>query len=363
MDETHLYRKIAESIRMQIMRGELQPGEALPSVRVMAVRWGCTLGTIQRAYQELARHGLITSRPGQGTRVVERLPARGEIALQKAALIHRAEAFLLEVLTAGYMPEEVEDAVRIALDRWRVVEQQAVTPLSQVIRFAGSHDLAVTWLAGHFAEIVPGYRLKLSFMGSMGGLSTLAENQADMAGCHLWDEQSDTYNLPYVQRVLPGRRLALVTLAYRRLGLIVPSGNPDHVHGLADLSQPGIRFVNRQPGSGTRLWLDANLKRLNISQQSIQGYSDERITHSEVARAVADGTAQVGLGLEAAAHPFGLDFIQLAYERYDLVMSESVYQLPAIQRLLDWLGRNGQKAFAGLAGYDTSDTGQSTLIG
>jgi putative molybdopterin biosynthesis protein len=232
-----------------------------------------------------------------------------------------------------------------------------------VIRFAGSHDLAITWLAGHFAEIVPGYQLQLAFMGSMGGLTALAENRADLAGCHLWDEQTDTYNLPFLPRVLPGRRMALVTLAYRRLGLIVPTGNPQQVTGLADLTRPSVRFINRQNGSGTRLWLDANLSRLDISPASIQGYSDERMTHSEVARSVADGEAQVGLGLEAAARPFGLDFILLARERYDLVMSESTYQLPAIQRLLDWLGRNGQQAFAGLAGYEVSDTGQNILVG
>ena len=94
MDETFLYRKIANSIRMQILRGELRPGQQLGSVRLMAGQWGCTLGTIQRAYQELVRHGLVTSRPGQGTRVVDRLPGRGETALQKATLIHRAEVIL-----------------------------------------------------------------------------------------------------------------------------------------------------------------------------------------------------------------------------------------------------------------------------
>jgi putative molybdopterin biosynthesis protein len=363
MDETYLYRKIADSIRMQILHGELHPGEQLPSVRKMAEQWDCTLGTIQRAYKELARNGLITSRPGQGTRVVDRLSGRGEAALQKASLIHRAESFLLEVLTAGYLPEEVEEAVRLALDRWRVVEQQTTAPAGLVLRFAGSHDLAVTWLAGHFGEIVPGHILQIGFMGSMGGLSALVENHADLAGCHLWDEDTDIYNLPYIGRIFQGKRMAIVSLAYRRLGLIVPAGNPDNVTGLADLVQPQLRFVNRQAGSGTRVWLDANLRRIEIPGTSIIGYDDERVTHSEVARAVADGVARVGLGLEAAAMAFGLDFVMLTRERYDLVMPESVFQLPTIQKLIDWLEKKGAQAFTGLRGYDTSITGQSLIIG
>lgn len=363
MDETFLYRKIADSIRMQILRGELRPGQQLGSVRLMAGQWGCTLGTIQRAYQELVRHGLVTSRPGQGTRVVERLPGRGEAALQKATLIHRAESFLLEVLTAGYMPDEVEDAVRLALDRWRVVEQQTAAPAALTIRFAGSHDLAVTWLAGHFAEIVPGYMLQVGFMGSTGGLTALAENRVDLAGCHLWDEESDTYNVPYLLRLLPGRRLVRVTLAYRRLGLILPAGNPDGVSELIDISRSGLRFINRQAGSGTRVWLDAKLRRLGISPRSIAGYQDERATHSEIARVIAEGDARAGLGLEAAARAFGLDFIPLTRERYDLVMYESFYLLPAMQKLVGWLGSQGQQAFSGLVGYETGETGLSEIIG
>jgi putative molybdopterin biosynthesis protein len=363
MDETFLYRKIADTIRMQILRSELRPGEYLPSVRTMAEQWGCTQGTIQRAYRELSRHGLVTSRPGQGTRVADSLPARGEAALHTASLINRTEAFLLEVLTAGYLPSEVEDAFRLALDRWRVVEQQAAAPAALNIRFAGSHDLAVTWLAGHFAEILPGYQLNIGFMGSLGGLRELAENRADIAGSHLWDEASDTYNLPYVQRLMPGQRMALVTLAYRRLGLIVPAGDPDGISDLADLTRRGLRFVNRQAGSGTRVWLDAQLRRLGIDSNAIAGYELEKATHSEVARTVAQGDAHLGLGLEAAASPFGLDFIPLTRERYDLVMYESYYQTPAVQKLVSWLSTQAAQAFSGLIGYDTSATGETILVG
>lgn len=353
MEETHLYRQIADAVRRQILEGELKPGDRLPPVREMIAHWGCTIGTVQRAYQELAGQGLVISRAGQGTRVVDKPPLHEDIPLRRAVLIHRAEAFLLEVLTAGYSPTDVEDAVRQALDRWRVVSEQAALPQGDVLRFTGSHDLAVAWLATHFAEISPGFSLQINFTGSLGGLIALAEGKADLAGSHLWDQESDSYNAPFVRRLLPGRRMALVTLAHRHIGLIVPYNNPANLQGLSDLARPGVRFVNRQAGSGTRVWLDAQLRTLGIQPAQIQGYSDQKMTHSEVARAVAEGEADVGLGLEAAAHLYGVGFVLLTQERYDLVIPEERMQNPAVQRLIQWLSSAPfRELLSHLGGYD-----------
>ena len=90
----------------------------------------------------------------------------------------------------------------------------------------------------------------MAFPGSLGGLIALAEGKADLAGSHLWDAESDAYNAPFVRRLLPGRRVALLTLARRRLGLIVPPGNPAGLAGVADLARPGVRIVNRGRGHG-----------------------------------------------------------------------------------------------------------------
>ena len=363
MGEGFLYHQIAEAIRKQILLGELKPRDRLPSVREMAVQWSCTPGTIQRAYQELARQGLVTSRAGQGTRVVEKPLRQNETPLRRAAMIHRAEAFLLEVLTAGYTPGEVEEAVRQALDRWRVVQQEAISPSVQTLRFAGSHDLAVAWLATHFSDIVPGHNLQLSFTGSLGGLIALAEGNADLAGCHLWDEETDTYNAPFVRRLLPGKRVALLTLAHRLIGLVVPAGNPANVHDLQDVARPELRFVNRQSGSGTRVWLDAWLRKLGISPQQINGCLDEKMTHSDISRAIAEGQADIGLGLEASAQTFGLGFVPLAQERYDLVIPAPNMDIPPSQALVTWLNSHeAREAFAILAGYDTTGTGRVEWI-
>ncbi|NLG72016.1 MAG: GntR family transcriptional regulator [Chloroflexi bacterium] len=363
MEDTPLYHRIAETLRQNIMSGELKPGDRLPSVREMAEQWDCTIGTAQRAYRELVRQGLVTSRPGQGTRVVERPRLQGETTLRRMALIHRAEAFLLEVVTAGYSLDDVERAVHQAMDRWRSVEVEVEPPPEKILRFSGSHDLVLPWLAGQFPDITGGYSLQASFTGSLGGLIALAEGKADLAGSHLLDEESGEYNVPYVRRVLPGKRTALVTLAHRRFGLIVPEGNPRRIRGLEDLTQPGLRFINRQPGSGTRVWLDSALRHKGISAVEIDGYYNEKVTHSAVAQAVANGEADAGIGLEAAAASLGLECIPLARDRYDLVIPEAAAEQPPVQRLIEWLqDPETQVRIEKLGGYDVDETGNVTWV-
>lgn len=142
-------------------------------------------------------------------------------------------------------------------------------------------------IAAQYHEANPNLTLQLSFSGSLGGLIALAEKNADLAGCHLWDEATDTYNESFVRKLLPGQKVALLTLAHRRVGLIFMPGNPAGLNNLTDLAKPGIRFINRQQGSGTRVWLDAQFHRAGINPLSVAGYQDEKMTHSEVARASA----------------------------------------------------------------------------
>jgi molybdate-binding protein/DNA-binding transcriptional regulator YhcF (GntR family) len=364
MDDAYLYQKIIAEVRQDILEGRLKPGDRLLTVRQMTERWGCTIGTVQRAYQELARQGLVVSRAGQGTHVVKALQHEGESALRRATLVHRSEAFLLDMLTAGYTPAEVDGALHQAMERWQVIAHEPQPEVeARLLRFAGSHDPTLAWLAAHFSEIIPQFRLQLSFSGSLAGLIALAEGKADLAGCHLWDEQSDTYNEPFVRRILPGKRVALLTLAHRRLGLIVPCGNPLGVAGLNDLARPGLRFINRQAGSGTRVWLDVALRKAGISADQILGYAQEAMTHFEVAAAVASAKVDAGFGLESAARSYGLDFIYLVRERYDLVIPEPGVHLEAVQRLSDWLADTAAcQVIADFGGYDVEETGKLRWI-
>jgi molybdate-binding protein/DNA-binding transcriptional regulator YhcF (GntR family) len=363
MDKTPLYHEIAESIRQEILCGTLRPGDELPPVREMSEQWDCAPGTVQRAYQELADQKLVVSRPGQGTRVSATALPGAQTPMRRASLVHEAESFLLGVLAAGYTPAEIEQAVRLALDRWRALSEEPPRPPEHVLRFVGSHDPAVSLIAARFPDLVPGYTLNLTFTGSLGGLIALAKHEADLAGSHLWDVETDTYNRPFVQRLLPGRRVALLTLAHRHLGLIVPPGNPAGITGLGDLTRPSVHFINRQPGAGTRVWLDAYLRHLSIVPEQILGYSDKVTTHSEVAQAVAEHRADAGLGVEAAALAYGLDFVCLTTERYDLVIAAEVWESAPVQALARWLATDeARSAIMNQGGYDTHATGKIEWI-
>jgi len=364
MDRTTLYRQIAESVRQDILCDVLKPGAPLPSVRKMAAEWHCTPGTVQHAYRELADQGLVISRPGQGTHVIAAPHPAQEVPLRRAGLVHKAEEFLLESLTAGFTPIEIEEGVRLAMDRWRALSDVPKSHPDRALRFVGSHDPAVALIADRFPEITRTYNLSVSFTGSLGGMMALAQGEADLAGSHLWDEEDGTYNEALARRLFSGIRTALVTLAHRRLGLIASPGNPLDITTLKHLTRSGVRFINRQRGAGTRVWLDAHLRREHVSLNQITGYTEEARTHSEVARLIAEEQANVGLGIESAALSYGLDFVLLTKERYDLVMSQHIYDSPPIRDLIEWIrSAEGREAISALGGYDTSNTGDVSWIG
>lgn len=370
--ESFLYQEIAESLRRRIASGELGPGDKLAPVREMAEQWNCTPGTVSRAYAQLAREGLVTGHRGGGTRV-----AAGELnpdqpVWQWASLVNRAEQFVLEAVSGGYTPVQIETALAVALARWQELQRLGAPSPSlpagpsisrTTLRFVGSHDLTVELIVRGLAEEAPESDLSVEYTGSLGGLMALARQEADIVGTHLWDETTDSYNTPFIRRLLPGRPVVVVTLVHRSLGLITPPGNPQAVHSLAGLTQPGVRLVNRQAGSGTRVWFDAQLKALNIPRERLAGYEQEELTHLAVASAIERGEATVGLGIYAAAAAYGLNFIPLTQEQYDLVFPEAVWHSPSAQALIRVIRSvHFKEAVAALGGYDTSQTGQESWV-
>lgn len=184
----------------------------------------------------------------------------------------------------------------------------------------GSHDLALE-LLGVFLRRRTGYlQLACANVGSMGGVMAIKNHEAHIAGIHLLEEETGRYNVAFVKKYLP-EGCHLVHFAMREQGLMVKKENPKGIRTLADLWQPGIRFVNRQRGSGTRMLLDYELKKAGISGQTINGYEKELGTHMAVAASVAAGVADVGLGVQAAAQALGLAFIPVAEEQYDLLLN------------------------------------------
>ena len=364
---SHLYEQIAESLRLQIAQGNLKPGQRLPTVRDLARQWECTPGTVSRAYAILTDEGLVTGHRGSGTRVTDNPAPLENASLHWATLINRAERFLLEAVGQGYTSTQVWSALSVAVARWETLQQDGppvlTEPTGSPLRFAGSHDMTMDLLARQLAEGSPPLQLALSFRGSLGGLMALARGEADIAGTHLWDEATNSYNAPFVRRVLPGQSVALVTLVERSLGLILPPGNPQQIHALADLGRQSVRWINRQAGSGTRVWLDAQLRQAGVKAETIDGYVQEKTTHLEVAQAVQDGTATAGLGIYAAAAAYGLDFVPLTEELYQLAIPVTVWEMESCQSLLAAMRSPAFLASVEtLGGYKTTATGDVSWV-
>ena len=315
---------------------------------------------------------MVVSRRGGGTIVAMNPDDPSITTSRQRRLSDIVTDDILKALSLGYSPEDLEAAFYLHLARWReerkglagVAGDTAVTPKRPgTIRIVGSHDLALNILVDMVKHRSPGLDIEVTHAGSLGGLIALQEDRADLAGIHLMDEETGEYNYPYVKRILPGREVAVVHLAYRIQGLMFPRGNPKNVRGIVDLKRPDITFVNRQPGAGTRVLLDINLRQLGIKPGEVKGYGREMDTHLAVGTAVARGEADVALGIEAAARSCNLDFLPLFRERYDLVMPRAGYRSKLLAPLLGAIVDEEFRAVVNRAGgYDTSQTGAVTFV-
>jgi putative molybdopterin biosynthesis protein len=232
-------------------------------------------------------------------------------------------------------------------------------PGKKLVVVSGSHDLALEILAHSSCGELDVYTLPI---GSLDGLVALRQGMCSAAGCHLYDTGTGDFNSPFVRHFFPDKKMVLLTLAYREQGLMVPPANPEHVHGLEDLAR-NLRFFNRNRGSGTRLWLDGQLDRLGILPEQVLGYADEAHTHTEVALAIQQGRAQVGLGIQAAAASLHLDFIPLFQERYDLVMEKEQISDRQLSPLFDtFLSGEFRHQVESLGGYDVTHLGDQIIL-
>ncbi|MGH7819523.1 MAG: substrate-binding domain-containing protein, partial [Candidatus Binatia bacterium] len=245
------------------------------------------------------------------------------------------------------------EVVRVELLRRRA-------EIEETILATGSHDLSISVLEDCIKRSHPQVRISASNVGSIGGLVALGRGEAHLAGCHLLDPATGEYNLADVRRLLSGAPVRIVNLVRRRQGLIVERGNPLRIRGLQDLSRHDVRFVNRQPGAGTRVLLDARLATLGLRPEDIRGYEREEFTHMGVAVAVRSGLADAGLGIQQAAVALDLDFVPIETEEYDLVLLEEFAASRLGALLLDTVRSTAfAEAVSTLAGYDTALTGTS----
>ncbi|MGA7670061.1 MAG: substrate-binding domain-containing protein [Nitrolancea sp.] len=231
----------------------------------------------------------------------------------------------------------------------RVIENTAVV--------AGC-DPSLALIGAHLVRRYPSYRLHWIQGGSLAALRALGRGEVHAAGTHLRDPETGEENIPYVRRELSGRPLTVVTLSRWQQGLIVGAGNPKGIREVADLLRPDVVIANREPGSGGRTLLDARLAAAGGVVDTIRGYQRELPSHMAVAEAIAAGMADVGPGIEAAARAFGLDFIPLQEERYDLVIPVEQLETAPIQALLEVASTRGcRDEVEALGGYDSSLVG------
>ncbi|MFH1484943.1 MAG: molybdopterin biosynthesis protein [Chloroflexota bacterium] len=231
--------------------------------------------------------------------------------------------------------------------------------IENTILAIGSHDLALDLIATLLRKHHPALRLSSAHVGSLGGLLALKRGEAHIAGSHLLDEATGEYNLPYVRQVLGDEPMVLVNLVHRQQGLMVAAGNPKGIRGLKDLARRDVMFVSRQPGSGTRVLLDYELRKAGLDPAQINGYGREEYSHTAVAVMIRSGTVDVGLGILAAARALELDFIPLLQERYDLVIPRTYYESSLLQPLLDVVrSQEFRELVSALGGYDTTETGK-----
>ena len=199
-----------------------------------------------------------------------------------------------------------------------------------------------------------------AYIGSYDSLMLLYKDKVNVASSHLWDGETDQYNIPYIKRLLPGIPTVAIHLTCRMQGLYVRKGNPKGIQGWEDFRRDDIVMINREHGAGSRVLLDENLKLLGISGSGIKGYATEKTSHLALASAVNGGKADVAVGIEKIAQQVDdIDFVPLKKERYDFVLKKEHMQSHEIQTMLSIIKSAAFKQeFSNIGGYDTTDMGK-----
>ena len=221
-------------------------------------------------------------------------------------------------------------------------------------------DPGISVLARH--ALRAGVELVVAQRNSSQSLALLKQGMVHVAGTHLRDEASGESNLPAIRKMFARSSVAAISLAVWEVGLVLARGNPKSIHSIEDVARGDVRLVNRESGAGSRLLLDTHLDRLGISGRQVHGYDRIAGGHLQAAWQVHAGDADCCIATRAAARVFGLDFIPITTERYDLAIHRQHLDYPPIQALLDTLSRAAfRRELEGLGGYDTSAAGRRLL--
>lgn len=293
------------------------------------------------------------------------LPVRAKIARVGNRLLARPVAklggmlnFLVPAdgLILGHVSTRARDRSRPKVRLQLLQDRQAI---EEEIVIAGC-DPAMYLAAEHFRRYQQSGSVVGWTMGSVAAVEALRKEEVHVAGLHLVDDRSGKSNVPYLKRYFHPDRFTVIRFATWEQGLMVERGNPKNIRRVEHLARRGVHFVNREIGSGARLLLDSLLHMTSLTPQAIKGYDYEVFSHLEVGRSIVEGKADVGIGVQSAALVFGLDFLPLREEHYDLVMPTTYLKShPSLSRFIDALvGKSFRKEVEALGGYNLKDSGK-----
>jgi putative molybdopterin biosynthesis protein len=254
----------------------------------------------------------------------------------------------------GIIPRNTE-----GIEAGEDLEVELLKPLGKIrntLVSIGSHDLIMDVISDSI-------NITSSHVGSLGGIMSLKREECHIAPIHLLDMETGEYNISYIRKYFPDKKMALIKGVQRQQGFIVEKGNPLNILGFKDLIRDDIVYVNRQRGAGTRVLLDYHLGLQGISSKDIRGYERELNTHMAVASAIKTGSAQVGLGVYSAAKAMGLDFVDVAYEDYDFLIDCELLNDDRVKAFIQIIKSPKFKSILeSMGGYGTGHTGEIITI-
>ena len=288
-------------------------------------------------------------------------------AQEAAEVLKLKKATVYEMIKRGQIPA-VKLGKQLRIDR-KDLEALIQPPKNPTVGGAPSGDKSVVLcgqdsclniIANHISGLPGAEPVLRSYAGSYNSLHQLYQGTADIATSHLWDEETGTYNFPFITRLLPGMPVVVIRLLGRKMGIYTAEGNPKGIRGIDSLASGKISMVNREKGSGTRILLDEKLKALGLDRRNIPGYCTEYSNHLSIAGAVSRGEADFGMGAESAARQVdGVSFLPIQTEWYDLVFPRERQEEPTFRLLMAYLtGPEFRKEIAATGPYDLSQTGQ-----
>jgi excisionase family DNA binding protein len=224
---------------------------------------------------------------------------------------------------------------------------------------SGSNDPILDILHTYMRNLYPEFYIFTANTGSTDGLKALNKGYTDIAWSHLFDPKTNEYNIPFLPNYVPNIKPVVVNLFCRDMGFLVAAKNPLGIHGFEDLARKEVKFINRQKGAGTRVLLDYYLKKLRISHSEIKGYEKEVYTHLEVGISVLSKESDVGIGTIAVSKFFGLSFIPITTESFDMILDQSTFFEKGVQAFMEVLNSDGfRKRITKLGNYDFKNSGK-----